>query len=166
VNWKLATFLLGAVGSAIIAPYTGDPTWDYVDASFMALFTFISAPWSIATIWKSLRGERRLWELFAAICLWLFSASWSYDLYILRRDGVYSPMWLENLYASSFLYFLAGLLWNLEWRVDRGVTFAFLHSDWPQTPDQRSFGRIIWYVLPVSILVGWLFIHFVIVNYR
>lgn len=166
VRWKLATFALGAVGSSIIAPYTGDPTWDYFDAFFMASFTFVSAPWAMGVIWKGFRRQSSAWELYCAVCLWLFSASWSYDLYILLRDGSYTPMWLENLYISSFLYILAGLLWNLEWRKGRGVTFAFLHDDWPTAPERHPVGRIIWYILPVSILVGWLFIDFVIKNHR
>ncbi|GFO56096.1 hypothetical protein GMSM_31030 [Geomonas sp. Red276] len=162
VPWKVSTFLLGAVGTSVIAPYTGDPTWDYFDAFFMATFTFLSAPWAVGVIWKTIRRQGRAWELYCALCLWLFSASWSYDLYILLRDGSYTPMWLENLYASSFLYFLAGLFWNLEWRAGRGVTFAFLHDGWPARPERHSVGRIIWYILPVSLVVAWLFMEFVV----
>lgn len=164
VRWKVVTFLLGAVGTAVIAPYTGDPTWDWFDASFMALFTFVSAPWAVGVIWKTLRRQSRAWELYCAVCLWFFSASWSYDLYILLRDGYYTPMWRENIYASSFLYLLAGLFWNLEWRTGRGVTFAFLHDGWPAAPERHPIGRIIWYVLPVALLVAWLFIEFVVRN--
>jgi hypothetical protein len=165
VPWKVTTFLIGAVGTAVIAPYSGDPTWDYFDALFMASFTFLSAPWSIGTIWKWLRRERSLWELFAALCLWFFSASWSYDLYILWRDGAYPQMWRDNLYASSFLYIMAGLLWNLEWRQGRGATFAFLHEAWPARGEPQPFRKIIWYVLPVAVLVALLFIEFVVRNY-
>ncbi|MBJ6725260.1 hypothetical protein [Geomesophilobacter sediminis] len=164
VRWKVVTFLLGAVGTSIIAPYTGDPTWDYYDAFFMSTFTFLSAPWAIGIFWKALRRQCRWWELYCAVCLGLFSASWSYDLYILLRDGSYTPMWRENLYASSFLYLLAGLFWNLEWRTGRGATFAFFHAGWPSAPEKHPIGRIIWYILPVSLVVAWLFIEFVIRN--
>jgi len=71
-------------------------------------------------------------ELFVAICLWLFSVSWSYDLYLVLRDGSYPTTWLANLLLSASLYLPAGLLWNLDWRPQRGVTFSFLESDWPQ----------------------------------
>jgi len=30
--WKLATALVATTGFMVMAPYTGDPTWDYVDA--------------------------------------------------------------------------------------------------------------------------------------
>jgi hypothetical protein len=59
-----------------------------------------------------------------AACLWLFSASWSYDLYRFARDGQYPATWSENLLASSILYALAGLLWNLEWATERGMTLG------------------------------------------
>jgi len=39
-----------------------------------------------------------------SLCVWLFSASWFYDLYIVLRDGSYSPYWLPNLFLSSILY--------------------------------------------------------------
>ena len=162
VPWKVVTFAIGAIGTAVIAPYSGDPTWDYYDALFMALFTFLSAPWAVGIFWQSLHGRGRAVELYIAVCAWFFSASWSYDLYILLRDGAYSPMWQENIYASSFLYLLAGLFWNLEWREGRGVTFAFLHQNWPSAPTAHSVRRILWYILPVVLLVGWLFLDFVI----
>jgi hypothetical protein len=55
-----------------------------------------------------------------ALCLWLFSASWSYDLYLLLRDGSYPVTWLANLFASSLLYLSAGLFWNLHWTARTG----------------------------------------------
>jgi hypothetical protein len=71
-------------------------------------------------------------------------------------------MWRENLGASSFLYILAGLFWNLEWREGRGVTFAFLHPGWPSPPAPHPFRKIVWYVLPVALLVTGLMVMFVI----
>jgi len=59
----------------------------------------------------------------------MFSASWFYDTYILIRDGEYTPLWLPNIFASSSLYALAGLLWNLDWKPNRGTIFAFMEAD-------------------------------------
>ncbi len=46
--WRLTTFLVAAVSLIVVAPYTGDPTWDYVDATFM----------SVLALQKSIRGFR------------------------------------------------------------------------------------------------------------
>ncbi|MBC3918102.1 hypothetical protein H8L32_11490 [Undibacterium sp. CY18W] len=41
----------------------------------------------------------------AAFGMWMFSASWCYDLYLLLRDGVYPLTWEANIYAPSVMYF-------------------------------------------------------------
>lgn len=135
-------------GIVVIAPYTGDPTWDYVDASFMSVLTFITAPWSVGIIVRSLKSKSFNKALVLAICLWMFSASWSYDLYLLIRDGHYPSTWFPNIFASSFLYISAGLLWNLDWRVGRGITFSFLGEDWFFIEKSFSFRKIIFMSLP------------------
>ena len=142
--WKLCTFILAASGLTIIAPYTVDPTWDYVDSLFMSVLTFTTAPWSVGVIYKSFNGRVTLKCVYVAVCLWLFSASWSYDLYILIRDGVYPASWLANIGASSILYLLAGLFWNLDWTPDRGVTFSFMFDDWPTSHKHSVFSKIFW----------------------
>ena len=121
VPWKLWTFAVAAGGLTVMAPYTGDPTWDYVDSLFMSVTTFLSAPWAAGVIYRALRGPLKFGTLYVAVCTWLFSASWSYDLYIFLRDGVYPATWWANLCASSVLYLSAGLFWNLEWTPERGV---------------------------------------------
>jgi hypothetical protein len=47
--WNLATFAGAMAGLVLVAPYTGDLTWDYVDAVFMSVLTFASAPWLVGT---------------------------------------------------------------------------------------------------------------------
>ena len=32
--WKVVTFLTAATGLTVIAPYTGDPTWDYMHSKW------------------------------------------------------------------------------------------------------------------------------------
>ena len=122
-DWKIVSFLVAATGLVIIAPYTGDPTWDYVDATFMSLLTYATAPWVVGTCYLTIRGMSRYLQTYIAICVWMFSASWSYDLYLVLRDGSYPTTWFPNIFASSVLYLSAGLLWSLENVEGRGVIF-------------------------------------------
>ena len=160
--WKVITFLTAAIGFAVIAPYTGDPTWDYIDALFMSVFTFLSAPWAIGTIYLGIRRRVPPGEIYAAACAWMFSASWSYDLYLVLRDGYYPETWLANIFASSVLYISAGLMWNLEWREHRGVIFGFMNEDWPVAGDAQRFSKIMWFAVPFMVLAAAAVIVFLI----
>ena len=162
VPWKLATFAVSGIGMTVVAPYTVDPTWDYYDGAFMSVLTFLSAPWSTGTLYLALRGRTGLKQAYVAACLWMFSASWSYDLYILLRDGAYSSTWLPNIPAASVLYFSAGLLWNLDWRRDRGATFSFQEPDWPRVAPAAEFGRLIGIALPFMVIAAASVIYFLI----
>lgn len=110
--WKLVTFGIAALGMTLVAPYSGDPTWDYLDAALMSVFTYFTAPWVVGIFYQSRKGPFPVKRLFVAFCLWMFSASWSYDLYILIKTGTYPYTWLPNIALSSILYFSAGLFWN------------------------------------------------------
>ena len=159
--WKLSSFAVAAIGMTWIAPYTSDPTWDYFDAATMSLLTFASAPWAIGTLYLFLRGRARASHAYVAICCWMFSASWCYDLYILLRDGQYPMTWLPNIFAASVLYVAAGMMWNLEWRPNRGVILAFMEGEWPQAAAQASFIRLLGYAAPFMILVAASVFYFV-----
>ena len=161
-GWKLATFLISAIGLIVIAPYTGDYTWDYVDATFMSLLTYATAPWVVGTCYLTLRGRRPYLHAYIAICVWMFSASWSYDLYLVLRDGEYPFTWLPNIFASSVLYLSAGLLWSLEDVEGRGVIFGFMQPAWPLVPNKGKFNRIILYALPFMILVTAMIVPFLL----
>jgi hypothetical protein len=141
--WKLATFVVGTAAFTLVAPYTGDPTWDRVDGFFMSVSCFATAPWVVATLYFDARGELRAGETYVAVCAWLFSASWSYDLYLLWRDGHYPATWHANLVASSVIYLCAGLFWNLEHDAGRGVIFSFMRAGWPSRPHDASVGRLV-----------------------
>jgi hypothetical protein len=91
--WKLGTFLMAVSTMIFMAPWTGDPTWDWFDAGFMGLFTFLSAPWSIAMIWQVPTKREPVWLLYVVACVWMFSASWSYDLYIYLKDDLSRIPW-------------------------------------------------------------------------
>ena len=92
----------------------------------------------------------------------MFSASWSYDLYILLRDGEYPGTWAANIAASSILYVCAGMMWSLEWHASRGVIFRFMQRDWPLPPVPRSLRQVIWFALPFMILVGVMILAFLV----
>jgi hypothetical protein len=161
-RWKVATFIMSSVTFTVMAPYTGDPTWDYIDASFMSILAYTTAPWVVAIVYRTFR-ERRSWGiLYAAICVWMFSASWSYDGYLVLRDGEYPFTWLPNIFASSVLYLSAGLFWSLEWRDGRGVHFGFTESGWPQLPNAATFNKVLWYALPFMLLVAAMIIPFLL----
>ena len=160
--WKLATFAVAGLGITLIAPYTGDPTWDYFDAAMMAVLTFVTAPWAVGTLYLCARGKLALRHAFVAACAWLFSASWCYDAYLLWRDGYYPVTWSANLVASSILYMAAGLFWNLDWRPGRGATFGFLEPGWPEPSGTGSFRHIAWIGLPFMVLAAVLILQFVV----
>jgi hypothetical protein len=56
VPWKLVTFLVAISAMMVIAPWTGDPTWDWFDAGFMAIFAYAGAPWAVGVLYQGLRG--------------------------------------------------------------------------------------------------------------
>ena len=161
-GWKIVTFLVAATGLVIIAPYTGDPTWDYVDATFMSVLAYATAPWVVATGYLTIRGMRRHLHAYIAVCVWMFSASWSYDGYLVLRDGAYPFTWLPNIFASSVLYLSAGLLWSLEYVEGRGVIFGFMDPSWPSVPKTGKFTRVVWYAMPFMILVTIVIVPFLL----
>jgi hypothetical protein len=158
--WKIITFFVATTGMVLIAPYTGDPTWDYFDAFFMSALTYLTAPWSIGSLYLAVKRRKDLSQAFVAFCLWIFSASWSYDLYLLLKNGYYPVTWFSNIFASSVLYISAGLFWNLDWIPGRGVTFAFLEENWPQSASAATFSKIYWVALLFMIFISFLILYF------
>jgi len=149
--WRIIVFVVALLGMVGLAPYSGDPTWDYADAAFMSILTYITAPWAIGVLYRFRRFHRDLWSVYVALCLWLFSASWSYDLYILLRDGIYPPTWFSNLILSSILYWAAGFLWSLAGS-SAGITFAFRQPEWFRMDGSVSYWRLFVYALPFILL--------------
>lgn len=157
-GWKLATFAVALMGIVGIAPRSGDPTWDYWDAAFMAILTYLTAPWTLGVVVRSLRrslGPRRprAIEVFVASCAWLFSASFSYDLYLFFRDGAYPHTWSSNLVASSGLYAAGGAMWSLRWTREGGTTFAFLVPEWPQSTTDGGVRGLVPFAVVFMLLV-------------
>lgn len=162
--WRLMTFAVACSSMIVIAPHTGDPTWDYYDAFFMSALTYWTSPWAIGAIYNAGKGKLKLSHAFIAVCIWMFSASWSYDLYLLLRDGDYPITWLSNIFASSVLYISGGLFWSLDWIQGRGVTFAFLQDDWPFSTGEGAFSKVVWVALPFMALVTFLIVYFFLIR--
>ncbi len=160
--WKVIVFSVAGVGLTAIAPCTGDPTWDYVDASVMSVLCFLSAPWAVGALYKTVKRELPIKQGFVALCVWIFTVSLFYELYLLARDGVYNPLWIPNIFASSSLYVLAGLLANLDWTPERGTIFAFMEKDWPSESSEPRFKKIVWLALVFIALVALLILPFLI----
>lgn len=158
--WRVTTFIIASSGMTVIAPYTGDPTWDYFDAFFMSVLTYLTAPWAIGTIYNVTKRKLNPSQAFVALCVWMLSASWSYDLYIVLRDGNYPITWFSNIFASSVLYISAGLFWSLDCIQGRGITFAFMENNWPYSTSDGAFFNILWYALPFMALVSFLILYF------
>lgn len=156
VRWRVITFAIATLAFVLIAPYTGDPTWDAVDAAAMAILTYLTAPWALGILYRSVRRRALTSETFVAAVVWMFSASWIYDGYILLRDGVYPPTWWSNIAASSVLYAAGGCMWSLSWAPDRGTHLEFTAPEWPQASVGRSnrFSKVAWAVLPFVALVA------------
>lgn len=159
-RWKIVTFGIAAAGLILIAPYTGDATWDYIDAGFMSVLTYLTAPWTAGILYRAIRGKGSYVEAYCAVCVWLFSSSWSYDLYLLLKYGAYPVTWLPNIFASSVLYAAAGLMWNVEWREGRGVIFGFMTDEWPRPGEGREFNKIVWLAIPIMALVAAMILPF------
>ena len=147
--WKVVTFLIAATFFVIAAPYTGDPTWDHVDGAFMSVLTYVTAPWAVGVVVRVRRGLLPRRQLFVAMGVAMFAASWSYDGYVFLRDGIYPQTWWSNILASGTLYTSAGMMWSLTHVPGRGVVFDFMTDDWYRTPPAR-FRKVVIVALLVS----------------
>lgn len=105
--WKLTTLALGIALLIAGSRYFPAPDWDVPISFIMALFAYLTAPWSMRVI-----VERR-WRHWPAMLLatW-FTVDGCYALYWWSRD----PQALElmrsaNFLASLVLYWMCGLVW-------------------------------------------------------
>ena len=142
VPWKVVTFIMAGAVMTLAAPYSGDYTWDYLDAGAMSVMTYLTAPWSTGVLYKFIRGKESFKKAYVAFCTAMFSFSWFYDGYILLRDGFYPHTWFYNIVLSSLLYFSAGLLWSLEPAEKRTFAFAFERDGWPEGHPRTGFRKI------------------------
>lgn len=128
---RLGLFAIALAAFVVVAPYTGDPTWDAVDAAFMSVGCYVTAPWALATMFRVVARRARALELGLALIAWWIVCSASYDGYLLARDGVFPPTSVENAIASSVLYALGGLFFSIGVDARGGLTFVFTDARWP-----------------------------------
>ena len=155
--WKLFTFTVATLFITVAAPYSGDSTWDLPDSIIISIFTYCFAAWSVAVFYRNLRSWKFNSDFWVALCLF-FIPCWTYDLYILLRDGMYPPTWYPNLYLSGGMTLIAGLFWNLYYRAGHGLTFAFTLKEWPpaaRTPFKKVFWPCFFLSLPIVASIGW-----------
>lgn len=132
---RLALFVVALAGFVFLAPLTGDPTWDAIDATFMSVGCYALAPWTCGVLFRA--RERSWTELGVALVLSLFVVSWSYDLYLVARDGVFPFTSGANLAASTLLYVSGGLFFSLGQHEERGLVFVFMDARWPAWSGDR-----------------------------
>ncbi len=133
--WKLVTFAIATVVITAAAPYSGDPTWDRVDSVLISVAVFITAPWAVGAVYRAATVHKSGLRFFVAATVF-FLPCWTYDAYILFRDGVYPPTWLSNLGLSGPICLLAGMFWNLDRHASESSMFTFRWAEWP--PEQSG----------------------------
>lgn len=109
--WKLLSFAIG-MGWLLFGALTyGISDWDVGISVLMGGLTYLCAPWSVRVILISLRDRPRYWPfwIMSALVVALGVVDWVYVAY---HSAMGNQMFrLENFYASSALYLLAGTIW-------------------------------------------------------
>lgn len=105
--WKLATLAIGIallVAGAYLMPA---PDWDVPISFIMALFTYLTAPWSMRVL---LERRWRLWP-WMLLATW-FSVDGCYAIYWQLVDPAALALMREaNFPASLSLYGICGVIW-------------------------------------------------------
>lgn len=109
--WKLLSFAIGMAWLLFGALNYGISDWDVGISLLMGGLTYLSAPWSVGTMLAAVRYRSRGWILRIAMAL--FVAWVTVDgVYVLYHTIMENQMFrIENFFASSALYFLAGSIW-------------------------------------------------------
>ncbi len=109
--WKLVTFGIGMLWLLYGAMCYDICDWDVGISLIMGGLTYVFAPWSVRTIYDSIRFRHHAWPLavVAALVPAMFAVDWVYWLY---HSAVGNRMlrW-ENFKVSMALYFICGILW-------------------------------------------------------
>lgn len=109
--WKLLSFTVGMGWLLFGALNYGISDWDVGVSLLMGGMTYATAPWSVGSILAAVRFRPRGWVLVIAMAL---SVAWVVvdGVYVLYHTIMGNQMFrVENFYASSVLYFLAGSIW-------------------------------------------------------
>lgn len=109
--WKLLSFAIGMGWLLFGALNYGISDWDIGISLLMGGLTYLSAPWSVGTILAAVRYRSRGWLLGIAMALFV---AWVVvdGVYVLYHTVMENQIFrIENFFASSALYFLAGSIW-------------------------------------------------------
>ena len=109
--WKLLSFAIGMAGLLYGALEYGISDWDVGISVIMGGLTYLCAPWSVRTILTAVRYRSGSWILRIGMALFV---AWIVvdGVYVLYHTVMGNRMFrIENFYASSALYLLAGSIW-------------------------------------------------------
>jgi hypothetical protein len=109
--WKLLSLGVGMTWLLYGAHNYGFSDWDVGISLIMGGFTYLCAPWSVRVTLHCLRYRPRFWGLWILAAIFV---AWIVvdGIYVLYHTAMGNQMLrLENFYASSALYFLAGAIW-------------------------------------------------------
>jgi hypothetical protein len=109
--WKLASFAIAMAWLLYGALYYGIADWDVGVTLLMGGLTYLFAAWSVRTILIAIRDRPPHW--LQKIGMAVFVAWIVVDgVYVAYHTAMGNQMFrLDNFYASSALYFLAGSVW-------------------------------------------------------
>ena len=105
--WKLVTLALGVALLILGSFYYQAPDWDIPISFIMAIFTYLTAPWSLRVILE------RKWSHWPGMLFvtW-FTVDGCYAIYWYLKDPVALEMMREaNFFASLSLYGMCGIVW-------------------------------------------------------
>jgi hypothetical protein len=109
--WKLITLCIAMSWLLYGAIFYNIADWDIGVTLLMGGLTYLMAPWSVYIILSAIRYRPKFWflQIIAALIAWLFVVDLVYMVYhTIVGNQTYRD---ANFYASSPLYFMAGVVW-------------------------------------------------------
>lgn len=113
---RFLIYSIGTLSLLIPAHFLEIHSWDYSIAIFQPILAYLFAPWSVEVLCKFEKSQASFSETYTAVCLMLFTGSWSVELYLLWRDAYYMPDWLVNIPIGITCFIIIGSLLNVEWK--------------------------------------------------
>ncbi len=110
---RIIIYIFGSLALILPVPQLNYHSWDYPIAVFQPILAYLTAPWAVTVFYKMIKGTARFSEAYVALCMMLFTGSWSVEIYLLFRDGYYMPDWLPNIPVGIFCYVIMGIIWNI-----------------------------------------------------
>jgi hypothetical protein len=105
--WKLVTLAVGIALLILGSFYYGAPDWDIPISFIMAIFAYLTAPWSMRIL---LERKWRLWPVMFFFT-W-FTVDGCYAIYWhFKNPAVLELMRSVNFPASLSLYGMCGIIW-------------------------------------------------------